>query len=107
MKKPILSLCLAAVIVFTGCTKEDHAIRVTNEYHEGFSHLSIDEITFNSIGPGSTTEYKSVAAGEFNISGHTTGNQVLSGSGKVGGKGKHRWSLIVASDGTLNFREDK
>jgi len=107
MKKSILPFLLSLVFLFSSCLKEDHTIRLTNNYSQQINNVTIGTAALGNVASGATSAYKSINTGKFSISGTTTGGQSLTGSGEISGKGKHKWTATVSSGGTLSIKEDK
>jgi hypothetical protein len=106
MKRAIIASFTAALLA-AGCTKEDHAIRVKNDFTAPFTEMGVGEVFFSNIDVGTTTEYKPIVTGDFRVGGKTSSNYVLTGSGKINGTGKHRWTLTVTNTGDLTLEENK
>jgi hypothetical protein len=108
MKKSISAIMLIAalIIVFSACTKATHSIRIKNNYTQAMTDMKVNETSYGAIAIGATTDYKPVDEGEFTISGTTSSGFPLSGSGKVTGNGKHKWTMTIGADGKLALSED-
>ena len=109
MKKLLLSTVIIVCLAFglTSCFKADHSIRVKNSFSQELVGLTINSTNYGNIAAGATTDYKPVEEGSFSISGSTSGNLSISGSGSVKGKGKHDWTLTVNPSGQFSIAEDK
>lgn len=99
---------VTAIVLVVGCSKEsNHMVRVKNSFYEDMRVVKIDAINYGEVKKKAVTEYKSVAAGDFNISGSSSSGLPLTGSGTVKGKGTHHWTLTITSSGAVSFNEDK
>ncbi|HYC28327.1 MAG TPA: hypothetical protein VEB42_05910 [Chitinophagaceae bacterium] len=99
-------LMLPAALLLASC-KEDHSVRFRNSFSQGLTNVSVGPAYFATVKAGQTTEYKAIETGNFEIKGKTDNGQVLSGSGSISGKGKHKWTVILSAAGTVSMSEDK
>lgn len=107
MKKTIQHFIFILVVFsFSSCVKENHSIRLKNEYREQLNNVQIGVANIGSVASGGTSEYKPINTGKFSINGTTSSGQKLSGSGTLKGKGKHNWTLTVSSSGVCTVKED-
>src|SRR3954469_9466478 len=96
MKKIKFILLLSFLTLFlTSCFKENHSVRVKNDYSENLTDISIGTANIGQVDSGSTSGYTSMKTGNFSISGHTVSGQTLSGTGSVTGKGTHKWTVTI------------
>lgn len=108
MKNLILKIVAPLLIVFfTSCLKENHSVRLQNNYAYQVNNFVAGTASIGNVAAGSTSEYKSISTGNFNISGTTTNNQSISGSGSITGKGTHKWTITLSSAGQVTIKEDK
>jgi len=108
MKTTIKStLILLVMFLFSSCLKENHSIRMKNNFSEQLNNVRMGTAEIGSVPAGATSEYKSINTGDFTISGTTASGQNLSGSGTLSGKGKHKWTLTVDGSGQVKIVEDK
>lgn len=109
MKSIITKFLVIAVSItlFTSClSKPDHSIRIKNSYTQAMSDVKINSTSFGKIEIGATTDYKPVDDGDFTVTGTTVSGYPLNGTGSVSGKGKHKWTMTIGSDGKLDIAED-
>ena len=104
--KLIIGILSASVLFFTSCLKADHSLRVKNSYSQPFTNVTVDGTSYGPISVGGTTDYKPLEEGDFTISGTTTTGSQLSGSGKVTGKGKHKWTMTITAAGGVSIVKD-
>jgi len=100
------TILLCAILALSSC-KEKHSIRLTNNYIETVSNMYAGNAFIGTVDPGSTSGYKSIDAGNFQITANLSSGSSLSGAGSVTGKGTHRWTLVLSEAGTLSVRNDK
>ncbi len=109
MKSIITKFLVIAVSItlFTSClSKPDHSIRIKNSYIQAMSDVKINNTSYGPIEIGATTDYKPVDDGDFTVTGTTVGGNPLNGTGSVTGKGKHKWTMTIGSNGKLDIEED-
>jgi hypothetical protein len=90
MKTLLSFLVLTSLLVFASCSKDNHEVRLKNEFFEQINNIKIG-----------TADIGSVASGGTSSSGGT-----LSGSGTISGGGKHKWTVTVNSSGGISMKED-
>jgi hypothetical protein len=107
--KKLISLASLSIffLFFTSCFKEDHRIRFQNNFSLKINDVNAGNANLGSVNSGETTDYASIATGNFNITGTATNGNKLQGSGSVSGKGKHKWTIKLSSTGGLSISEDK
>jgi hypothetical protein len=99
MKKLLIILAFFAFCV-TSCTKEeDMQVRVRNNYPQALT-ITIGPTSYGSVASGTTTEYKEVPEGSHQITGDITGSITLEG------KGKHKFTMTIDSNGSITLIED-
>ena len=99
---------LVITILLSNCTKSpNHSLRVNNSYHEDMSIVKVNSTSYGSVAIGATTDYKPIDEGNFTLSGSSINGLTLSGSGKISGKGTHKWTLTITSSGGVSIVEDK
>jgi hypothetical protein len=109
MKPLKTALFLTIILLMTSCFKPDHSIRIKSDYRDTLINVTVGPASFGQVDPNATTGYIHIPEGTNNLSGvdKTSRFTTLSGTSYVTGKGKHRWTLTINSDGTLAFAEDK
>jgi hypothetical protein len=108
MKKTItIALLVSLLTFFASCMKEDHSIRLRNDYPHQINNASAGSAQFGDVPSGSTSAYHHISTGSFNLNGTTNNGQQLTGSGTLSGKGKHKWTITISAGGQISFTEDK
>jgi hypothetical protein len=108
MKRTIVNLTqMILMLAFMSCMKEDHQVRLTNNFSRTINNVHIGTASLGSVGPGQTSGYQPIQTGNFSISGQTDNGQNLSGSGTISGKGKHKWTVTLSASGSVSMAEDK
>lgn len=108
MKKTFKTLLILAIVfLMASCLKENHSVRLKNDYYTQINNIRIGNADLGAVPPGQVSGYQSINTGNFTISGNTNNGQELSGSGSISGKGKHKWTVTVTSTGGVEFKEDK
>ena len=108
MKKITLVLFLFASIFLNSCLKgPNHSIRITNYYPEKINNIKIGSVGYGSVEYQKTTAYNPVEDGTHTLSGSSSSGGTLSGSVSISGRGTHKWTLTILSNGGLDFKEDK
>jgi len=70
MKTVIKSgLILSVIFLFTSCLKDNHSIRLKNNYNEQVDNVVIGTANIGTVAPGATSDYKSINTGNFSIRG--------------------------------------
>jgi hypothetical protein len=95
-----------ALFFFASCTKPDHKIRFKNNFTQVVTSIAIGDATYTNIQIGTVTEYKSIDKGPFSVDGRTSSG-IISGSGKIYGRGKHNWTVTLDASSKLGLKEDK
>lgn len=95
-------------LTFAGCKKDgEHYVRFRNNYKEALVVAKLDGINFGRVEPGSTTDYKYVFPGTFNVTIETESGLKGEGSAKLtGGSGRQNWVIIVNSKGYVYGESD-
>lgn len=108
MKKLIFATILFLVsTLFFSCLKENHSIRLTNNFSQTIDNVMIGDNFYGSISAGTSSVYKSINTGNFTVSGTSASGGKLYGGGSVTGRGTHKWSVVLGSNGLLSVSEDK
>ncbi len=107
MKKVICSLLITSIIFLSSCLKENHSIRLKNNYPESINNVVAGTAKIGNVASGATSEYKPIDTGNFSISGTSSSGQTLSGSGSISGKGTHKWTMTLSSAGQISLVADK
>jgi len=107
MKKAITTGLLSILFLLTSCLKDNHSIRLKNDYPSQINKVVIGNAQIGDVASGTTSDYQPINTGNFSISGTTNSGQSLSGSGSVSGKGRHKWTITVSGGGQISFTEDK
>ena len=105
--KILLGLFLISTILLTSCTKSDHSVRAKKLFTEPFTNISVNSASFGRVEAGATTTYRQIEEGSFTLSGTTQSGRPLTGSGKISGKGTHKWTITIATTGVASIAEDK
>ncbi len=93
---------------FSSCFKDpNHSVRVKNQVGAPLVNVSIGKAKFSRIEAGASSDYQPLDEGDFTVSGSSTNGGTLSGSGKVKGRGTHKWTLMVPASGSISLTEDK
>lgn len=107
MRKSTFALILFLTGLFsTSCSKKDYAVRFKNEFNETINNIKVANAFLGSVGKGETSNYFTFNGKSFMITGTSATGKTLNTSESVSGKGKHRWTITLKSDGTINFEED-
>ena len=107
MKKTVYTLMIVFILLsFFSCLKENHSVRLRNNYSEQINGVTVGNAALGNIPAGSTSEYKAIHTGNFSISGVTVSGKPLNGSGTISGKGTHKWTITLNAYG-LTIVEDK
>lgn len=106
MKNLISILAFSALLVFNSCAKDNHEVRLKNQYFEQINNIKIGTADIGSVASGGTSAYKSINTGDFTISGTSSSGSTLSGSGTISGSGKHKWTVTISSSGSVSMKED-
>lgn len=110
MKNQTKSICaflFLAGIVLTSCVKEEHTMRLVNNYGVKFTSVVIGSEQVGVIENNQSSDYVPVKVGTTVVSGIAFPATQLSASVSIKGKGKHKWSVTVGSNGSINLLEDK
>ena len=106
MKTLLSFLVLSSLLVFASCSKDNHEVRLKNEFFEQINNIKIGTADIGNVASGGTSAYKSINTGDFTISGTSSSGGTLSGSGTISGGGKHKWTVTVNSSGGISMKED-
>ncbi len=102
-----LGFSLIATLLMSCGLEPNHSMRVKNTFTETFADVTLNSTSYGRIEVGATTDYKHIEKGNFKISGSTESGRPFTGSGKVTGGGKHKWTMTITSSGDVSFHEDK
>ncbi|MCA0430958.1 MAG: hypothetical protein LCH32_10715 [Bacteroidetes bacterium] len=97
---------LSVMFLLLSCAKPEHKIRVKNDYTEDINSLAVGDAIFDKTKMGTTTQYKPIDKGTFSIDGRTS-TSIITGTGKIRGRGKHFWTLTFNQSGKISINEDK
>ena len=107
MKRTAFILSAFCIILFlTSCRKEDYSVRFKNDYKEAINNVAAGNATLGRIEPGKVSDYQKFTGHSFMIAGTADSGLPLSGSESVSGKGTHKWTITLNSDGKIDFAED-
>jgi hypothetical protein len=101
----LLLVCTAGSFL-SSCSKEDYSVRFKNDYKEAINNISAGNARLGRADSGQTTDYKSFSGHSFIISGQSDSGLPLNETESVSGKGKHKWTITLNHDGTIDFAED-
>lgn len=101
-----LFFLLSIIFLCISCAKPEHKIRVRNDYSEEILSLAVGDAIFDKTKTGTITVYKQIEKGKFSIDGKTA-TSIITGTGKVRGRGKHFWTLTFSQSGKITINEDK
>jgi hypothetical protein len=105
MKKVISILFIASTILFFSCQKMGSYMRVKNEYSQELYNVVVGSAQIGNVPSGGTSDYQLINTGSFSISGTTSTNQALSGSGSISA-GNHHWTITINSTGKVSIAAD-
>jgi hypothetical protein len=96
------------MVFFSSCLKDpNHSVRVKNQTGAVLVNVKIGNANFSRIEVGASSSYQPLDEGDFSVSGTSQNGGIIEGTGKVKGRGTHRWTLTVPANGLLSFIEDK
>ena len=81
-------------------------MRFKNDFNEIVQNVTAGNAYLGTVAPGKTSDYVPFAGSSFIISGMSVSGKQLNGTESVSGKGTHKWTITLKSDGTLGFSED-
>jgi len=107
MKKSIITFVILLLVLFlSSCSKKDYALRFKNEFNETINNIKAGNAFLGSVAAGETSGYFTFNGQSFIITGTSATGRPLNTTESVSGKGKHRWTITLKSDGSISFSED-
>ncbi|MDI1353482.1 MAG: hypothetical protein PSX36_01100 [bacterium] len=105
MKNACTLFLFFIAVLFISCKKNDYRVRFTNNYSLQVSNIFAGTAGLGTVSPGQSSEYVSIPAGDFSITGQTT-TGYLQGNGNISGKGTHKFTITLGADKKLLLTED-
>jgi hypothetical protein len=105
----LLGVVFSLIFSFISCGLfvTEHKVRVKNEYFETLPDFRIGAVEYGDVANKAITPYKVVKPGTHTVSsGITASGKCFKGSITILGKGKHKWTLVVTSDGGCKLEKE-
>ena len=106
-KKFKIIATLFAVLFLIACIKENHSVRVKNNLAADVNSVKFGTATVGFVASGQTSGYVHIDTGtNLSCTVNKAAGGSITGTGKISGKGTHKWTIYISINGALTIQED-